>query len=80
MGRALTWLMGELWMFRWWRVLVSFCIVNGIASVWLFKKTPFGYVLKLRALEDGDFAKAAEIQRALSGDRGYGGGAPHRGP
>lgn len=75
----MTWLMAELWMFPTWRVVVAWCIGHGIGSVWLFKNTPFGYVLKLRALEEGDYARAAAIERLLS-DRGDGGGAPHEGP
>ena len=79
----MRWLMAQMWMWNWWRVVVCWCAVNGIAVNFIAMKTPFLYVMRLRALEDGDYPRAFELQKLIQHferSGGMGAEAPHEGP
>jgi len=80
MTRDLT---GWAWGFNAFRVLCLWCVAHGVAVRWIGCNTPLLFVLHIRAIEAGDFRRAAELvslMRSLGqSPGGMGAGAPHRG-
>ena len=79
----MRWLMAQMWMWTWWRIVVIWCACNGIATTFIAINTPFLYVMRMRALEDGDYPQAAELHKLMQHfgrSGGMGAEAPHESP